>query len=36
MEDIPDSDIKPSFIKKNINEIINSDRIIHIIWEKDR
>lgn len=36
MEDIPDSDIKPSFIKKYINEIINSDRIIHIIWEKDR
>ena len=36
MEDIPDSDIKPSFIKEYINEIINSDRIIHIIWEKDR
>ena len=36
MEDTPDSDIKPSFIKKYINEIINSDRIIHIIWEKDR
>lgn len=31
MEDIPDSDIKPSFIKESINEIINSDRIMHIV-----
>lgn len=31
MEDIPDSDIKPSFIKEYINEIINSDRIMHIV-----
>ena len=31
MEDIKDSDIKPSFIKRYINEIIDSDRIMHIV-----
>jgi ADP-ribose pyrophosphatase YjhB (NUDIX family) len=36
MEEIPDSEIKPSFIKEYINEIMNGDKIIHIIWEKDR
>lgn len=36
IDEIPSSDIKPSFMKEYINEIINSDKIIHIIWEKDR
>lgn len=36
IEDIPDSDIKPSFMKECISEIINENKIIHIIWEKDR
>ena len=36
MEEIPDSDIKPSFMKEYIQEIINGDKIVHIIWEKDR
>ena len=36
IEDIPNSDIKPAFMKEYISEIINGDKIIHIIWEKDR
>ncbi len=36
IEEIPHSDIKPSFMKEHIQEIINGDKIIHIIWEKDR
>lgn len=36
LEEIPDSDIKPSFMKEYIQEIINGDKIVHIIWEKDR
>jgi len=36
IDEIPNSDIKPSFMKEYINEIINEDKIIHIIWEKDR
>lgn len=36
IDEIPNSDIKPSFIKDYIREIINGDKIIHIIWEKDR
>lgn len=36
IEEIPDSDIKPACIKEHISEIINGDKIIHIIWEKDR
>lgn len=36
IEDIPDSFIKPSFIQERIEEIINSDRIIHIIEDRDR
>ena len=36
IEEIPNSDIKPAFIKEYISEIINGDRILHIIWEKER
>lgn len=36
IEEIPDSDIKPSFMKEYIKEITNGDKIIHVIWEKDR
>lgn len=36
IEEIPDSDIKPSFMREYIHEIINSDKIIHIIWEKEQ
>lgn len=36
IDEIHDSDIKPSFMKQYINEIVIGDKIIHIIWEKDR
>lgn len=36
IEEIPNSEIKPSFIKDYINEIVNGENVFHIIWEKDR
>ena len=34
--EIPDNEIKPSFIKDYIDEIVNGENVLHIIWEKDR
>ena len=36
IEDIKTSQIKPTFIKERISEILNSPNIIHIIEERDR
>lgn len=36
IEDIKTSQIKPTFIKERISEILNSTNIIHIIEERDR
>lgn len=36
IEEIPNNEIKPSFIKGYIDEIINGKNVLHIIWEKDR
>lgn len=36
LKDIKKNNIKPKFIKERIDEIINSDKIIHIIEESDR
>ena len=36
IEELQENDIKPYFIKDCISEIINEDKIIHIIEEKDR
>ena len=34
--EIPNNEIKPSFIKDYIDEIVNGENVLHIIWEKDR
>ena len=36
LEEIALQEIKPTFIKENINNIINEKNIIHIIEERDR
>lgn len=36
IEEIPNNEIKPSFIKDYIDEIITGENVLHIIWEKDR
>ena len=34
--EIPDSDIKPSFIKDYVGEIVNGNKIIHMICDRDK
>ena len=36
LEEIALQEIKPTFLKENINNIINEKNIIHIIEERDR
>ena len=36
LEEITLQEIKPTFFKENINNIINEKNIIHIIEERDR
>lgn len=36
LEEITSKEIKPTFIKENINNIMNEKKIIHIIEERDR
>lgn len=36
LKDLKKNNIKPKFIKERIDEILNSDKIIHIIEESDR
>ena len=36
VEDIPCSDIKPTFIREIMDRIIDGDRTIHVIEERDR
>lgn len=36
IDEIPENEIKPLFIKDYINVIMNEKQIIHIIEEKDR
>lgn len=36
IKDIQNSNIKPNFIRNRIEEIINSNCIIHVIEESDR
>lgn len=36
LEEIALKEIKPTFIKENINNIMNEEKIIHIIEERDR
>ena len=36
IEEIPNNEIKPSFIKDYIDEIVTGENVLHIIWEKDR
>lgn len=36
LEEITLQEIKPTFLKENINNIINEKNIIHIIEERDR
>jgi len=36
LEDIPSSDIKPTFLRDIIAEVISGDRTIHVIEERDR
>lgn len=36
IEEIPNREIKPAFIKSHIDEIVKGEKILHIVWEKDR
>ena len=36
LDEIQSSKIKPEFLKENINKIINDNKIIHVIDERDR
>ena len=36
LDEIQSSKIKPEFLKENIDKIINDNRIIHVIDERDR
>ena len=36
VEDIEQYNIKPSFLKERLKEIINSDKVLHIVSEADR
>ena len=36
VEDIPGSNIKPTFIRERINEILNGSEIMHIIEDRDK
>ena len=36
LEDIEQYNIKPSFLKERLKEIINSDKVLHIVSEADR
>ena len=36
IEEISNNEIKPSFIKDYIDEIVTGESVLHIIWEKDR
>lgn len=36
LDEIQSSKIKPEFLKENIDKIINDNKIIHVIDERDR
>lgn len=36
IKDIPDTNIKPSFLKEKIGEILNSKQVLHIVSELDK
>ena len=36
LDEIQSSKIKPEFLKENIHKIINDNKIIHVIDERDR
>ena len=36
IQEIPNVDMRPAFIKDYIYEIVHGENVLHIIWEKDR